>query len=320
MVELAPTRHDRSATPWVIALSVATLLAPLLARQTPGGIADPAASRHRPPATVLTAIELADGTTLLADHVTPLPDGGVEVLHAGVQRRLGKEALAPETPKPQMYLLGTDRLGRDLLARLLHGWRNSLGIAGLAALACLLAGALIGLVAAYSGGMIDRWTMRLVDVSMALPKLFVLLAIAATQDPGPLLLVLLLAAVSWMSVARLVRARALALRGAEFTEAARASGCSAGRILFHHYLPHLRPLLVTLGLLQFSSLILLEAALSFLGAGLAPPTPSLGGLVADAALRGSTSWWMVLFPGLAIALASLTVRWIASRSGDSAFS
>ena len=119
-----------------------------------------------------------------------------------------------------------------------------------------------------------------------------------------------------MSIARLARAEALALRRAEFSDAARASGCSAARILLHHYLPHLRSTLITLGLFQLSSLILLEAALSFVGAGLAPPTPSLGGLVADAALRGSASWWVVLFPGLAIAFASLAFRWLGHQLDD----
>lgn len=297
----------------ILGLAAATLLAPYLARHAPNSIADPGATRDRPPGTHLTAVELRDGTLILADRVLASADGTLAIERRDRQREFVAADRVAKPASIRRYILGTDALGRDLLARLLHGWRNSLAIAAIAMLLALLGGTTVGLLAAYAGGRTDRWAMSLVDIAMALPKLFLLLAVAAALEPGPVLLVLLLAALSWMPIARLARAEASALRRADFSLAARATGCSATEILLRHYLPHLRPMLTTLALLQLSDLILLEAALSFVGAGLAPPTPTLGGLVADAALRGSTTWWMLLFPGAAIALASLASRWAAGR-------
>lgn len=294
-----------------VALLVLTLTAPALAPGAPGAVEDPLVSRHLPPGSGRWAVRLPQGRTLLAERVDIAADGGLTLRRAGTTLAVRPEETLGSPPARRTYWLGTDHLGRDLAARLLHGWRNSLVIALGAALMALAFGCAVGLAAALGGGAWDRWLMRWTDVWRALPKLFVLLALCALRQPGGLLLAIALAGVGWTSIARLSRAEALALRRADFVLSARAAGCAPARIALVHLAPHLRTTLITLGLLQFGNLILLEAALSFVGAGLGAATPTLGGLVADAALRGSPTWWTVLFPGLAIAVASLACHWLA---------
>jgi len=274
---------------------VAILLAPTLPRRSPDEILDPARTRNLPPGSTLDVPRVPPG-----GEVAKLSDGATSLT---VHR---------------LFLLGTDHLGRDLGARLLHGLRNSVVVGLLAAALSVAFGALVGLLSGYSGRRIDTAVMRTVDLATALPKLFVVLAVAASVQPRMSVLIALLASLTWMPVARTVRGEMLALAREDFILAARASGSSLGRLLLRHVLPHLAEPLLTLGALQVANLVLLESALSFLGAGLPLPTASLGGMVAEALLQPETSWWALAFPGFVLTAVGVGCGWAAARLADSA--
>jgi peptide/nickel transport system permease protein len=288
-------------------------IAPSFAPHDPDAILDSVAARNRPPGTLLYAIAMTDGRTLLVDSIEPAPAGGLTVVRQHAREMIDAADLETLETEPWRFVLGTDHLGRDLLSRILHGLRTSLGIALLATLLAVTVGALVGLAAAGAGGWLDEVMMRVVDVLMAVPKLFLVLAIAAVFGPGRGLLIALLAATTWMPIARIVRARTVTLRAATFSSAAQAIGCSPIRVLTRHYLPHLAGTLWTLGVLSVGNLILLASALSFLGAGLPPPIATLGGMVADAALHSAPSWWSLVFPGAAVVLPCLACAWAADQ-------
>ena len=216
------------------------------------------------------------------------------------------------------HWLGTDETGRDLLARLLVGGRATLGIALGATLVAMALGTLVGALAGYRRGVTDALLMRLVDFGLAYPSLFAVLLVASLVPPGPVPLVLVIGATSWMAAARLVRASVRQLHGAVYTEAARSLGASAGRVIRRHHLPNLAGVLVVIGLVQFSRSILAEATVSFLGFGVQPPAPTWGNLLMGAQTSVFTAPWLALAPGLAItltliALASLGIGGPPSR-------
>ena len=216
-------------------------------------------------------------------------------------------AAAPDRPPSLGHPLGTDALGRDALSRLLHGGRISLFVAVAASVLSVLAGAAIGAVAGLSGGRVERLAMRVTEAFMALPKLPLVLVLAsmggfAEADRGPVASALrvaaVIAALSWMDVARLTRTVASRLRSQDFLRAAEALGLPRGRILLRHGLPHLAGPLGVAFALEVSEHLLFESALSFLGLGLAPPTPSWGRLLA-ASFHGLLDRpWMMVIPGL----------------------
>lgn len=216
------------------------------------------------------------------------------------------------------HWLGTDDTGRDLLARLLCGGRTTLGIALGATLVAIALGTLAGALAGYRRGLTDAVLMRLVDFGLAFPSLFAVLLVASIVPPGPVPLVLVIGATSWMAAARLVRASVRQLCSAAYTEAARSLGASAGRVIRRHHLPNLAGVLVVIGLVQFSRSILAEATVSFLGFGVQPPAPTWGNLLMGAQTSVFTAPWLALAPGLAItltliALASLGIGGPPSR-------
>jgi peptide/nickel transport system permease protein len=306
-------RSRRSSAIGLFALTLAAAaLAPVFAPHSPDATPDPGSARDRPPGTTLLAVSLRDGRTLLADKAEAATDGGLTIVRGTTKQTVPGDALSRRQPAVHRLLLGSDHLGRDLFSRLLHGLRNSLAVALAAAGLALVLGAAVGCASAG-----DRWTMRAVDILMAVPKLFLILAVAATLQPRLGILIALLAVTGWMPITRVVRAQVLILRTEDFTQAARASGCSPLRIVIRHYLPHLSDSLLTLGVMRIGNLILLESALSFLGAGLPPPTASLGGMVADAAVLPAASWWTVVFPGVAIVLPCVGCAWVANRIADS---
>jgi peptide/nickel transport system permease protein len=198
------------------------------------------------------------------------------------------------------HLLGTDRFGRDILARMLLAARVSLlvGIVG-----SVLAGAVgigVGALAGWRGGLVDRATLALNDALLAIPRIVLLLVCAALWQPGTLTVVAVLVATGWMSIARLVRAEVLGLRTRSYVEAAGALGARGSRVLWRHVLPNaLGPAIVgiTLGV---GSAILLESGLSFLGLGVQPPQPSWGNMIADGRTQIITAPWVSLAPGLAL--------------------
>jgi len=216
----------------------------------------------------------------------------------------------PGSPDPsgRMHLLGTDHLGRDLLARVIFGARPALMV-GFAAVAISgILGMVVGLLSGYFGGRTDDVFMRLADIQLAFP--FILLAIAVIGVLGPSLpvIIVVIGVSSWVVYARVVRGSVLSLREREFVQAAQALGSGDGRILLRHILPNaLTPWLVV-ATLDMARVIVIESALSFLGLGVQPPTPTWGGMLADGRVYISTAWWLATFPGLAILVTVLGIN------------
>lgn len=207
-----------------------------------------------------------------------------------------------------VHPFGTDDLGRDVLARVVHGGRVSLAIGLLSALVAAVIGTLVGMTGGYAGGWIDDLLMRLTDAALAMPRLPLLMVAAAILVPGLGGLVLLVGAAGWMELARLVRAETLSLKARDFVSAARAAGASARRVAWHHLLPAVVPTLAVATTVAVARAILLESALSFFGVGVRPPTPSWGGMLYQAQASMATEPWLALFPGLAIFATALAVN------------
>ena len=198
------------------------------------------------------------------------------------------------------HWLGTDRLGRDVLTRLLYGARVSLSVGFVAVGIATVIGVFFGSLAGYYGGWVDSVIMRLVDVMLAVPTFFLVLAVIAFLEPNIVNVMAVIGLTSWMGVARLVRAELLSLREREFVLAARALGASDARLIGVHLLPNgLAPVLVA-AVLGVAEAILVESALSFLGLGVQPPFASWGNILTEGKDHIEFAWWLSLFPGLAI--------------------
>jgi len=208
----------------------------------------------------------------------------------------------------QAHLLGTDHLGRDILSRLIYGARISLAI-GISAVAVAgTLGTLIGLVAGYRGGRVDDLCMRLTDTMLAMPFILLALAVIAVLGSSLRNIIFVLGITSWVSYARVVRAEVLTLRTREFVAAAQALGGHGTRIIFRHLLPNVLTPVIVIATLEVARMIILESALSFLGLGVQPPTPTWGGMLADGRAYLSTAWWLATFPGLCIMLSVLGIN------------
>ena len=206
----------------------------------------------------------------------------------------------PVGPNPHA-LLGVDLLGRDILTRLLFGARVSLVTSLMGTLLALLVGLAAGLLAGYYGGLVDTVLSRFVDAMMAIPVLLLAIALASVLRQGSVAMVILvLALVNWTYLARIIRAEVLSLKQREFVEAARATGAGDAAILVRHLLPNLTGPLLVFATLSVAGNILLESALSFLGVGIQPPTPSWGNMIQEGIAFYRVAWWLTLFPGLAI--------------------
>ncbi|MDC6167598.1 ABC transporter permease [Paucibacter sp. XJ19-41] len=213
------------------------------------------------------------------------------------------------------HWLGTDELGRDVYARIVHGGRYSLMIAASTALGAVLMGTLLGLVAGFFKRL-DGPLMRLVDAMMSFPDILLAIALVAILGPSMFNVVLALVLVYTPRVARVVRASTLVLRELLFVEAARAVGVSTGRILWRHILPNLlSPVLVQLSFI-FAYAILAEAGLSFLGVGVPPDIPTWGTMVAGSQSYAHQAFWVVLFPGLAIIFTALSLQLVGDAVRD----
>ena len=289
----------------VALVALAVLAAPLVAPHDPVATVDPAAARLRPPGTRLAAVRLDDGSWLLADEVEVGADR-LRLRSRGDWREVPRRRVANlengAIADHRRFLLGSDRLGRDLLSRVLYGGRVSL-LVGLAAGAMALAlGLAVGGLAGLAGGWLDALLMRAADALLSFPRLFLLLGVAGLFDLTTLWLVLILGTTSWMGAARLVRAAVMATRQRVFVAAARSSGATPGRVLLRHLLPAaLTPVIIDTAL-RVGDLILIEAALSYLGLGIQPPLPSWGNLVADGRDVLLSAWWVAAFPGAALAV------------------
>lgn len=224
--------------------------------------------------------------------------------------------LADQPPSPR-FLLGTDPLGRDVWSRLVYGARISLGIGALAMLVAVTLGALVGSVAGYFRRWVDAMLMRLVDVGLAMPRIFVFLMVVALWDRVALwALVLLIGLTGWFGTSRLVRAEVLSLREREFVAAAGALGAGPARIIFRHVLPNVAAPIIVSAALGIGNVMLLEAGLSFLGMGVPSPKPSWGNMIFDGWHKMEVAPWSATFPGLAISLVVMAFNAVGDALRD----
>lgn len=219
-------------------------------------------------------------------------------------------------PPSRSHPLGTDDLGRDVLSRMIYGSRISLAVGFVAVGIATVIGILFGAMSGYHGGWIDRIIMRFVDIMLSIPTFFLILAVIAFIGPGIWNIMIVIGLTSWMGVARLVRAEFLSLKEREFVLAARALGASNTRIIFSHIMPNsMAPVFVS-AVLGIAAAILVESALSFLGIGVQPPTPSWGNILTLGKDNIEIAWWLSVFPGLAILFTVLAYNLVGEGLRD----
>ena len=243
----------------------------------------------------------------------------VAAMLAGVLATHPPDLPDPESPlRPPLstHVLGTDYLGRDTLSRLLLAARYTLVVAGLTAAVAVTVGAAVGGLAGYYGGAVDTLISRSMDIMLSLPVLPVLIVLGSVMDITPARLISGIALFQWMTVGRLIRAEFLSLRERDFVAAARTLGVPARRIMFIHLLPNaMAPLPVALALVVANA-ILIESALSFLGCGIPPPTPTWGNMLTNAQSYVRIAPWLAVFPGLLITLCVGSVVFVGDALRD----
>ena len=249
--------------------------------------------------TVLLLITIS----LLAPFIAPYDPTAINVRHT-------------LSPPSKTHLLGTDELGRDLLSRIIWGSRVSLKVGFVAAGIAIVIGIVIGAIAGFYGGKVDAILMRFVDIMLAFPTFFLILAVIAILEPNIFTIMAVIGITSWMDVARLVRAEFLSLKERDFVGAARVVGVSDTRLIFRHILPNaLSPVFVaaTFGV---AGAILIESGLSFLGLGVQPPDPSWGNILTSGKDNIEIAWWLSLYPGLAILITVLSYNLVGEGLRD----
>ncbi|MGB9715826.1 MAG: oligopeptide ABC transporter permease [Thermodesulfovibrionales bacterium] len=220
------------------------------------------------------------------------------------------------SPPSKDHLLGTDELGRDLLSRILWGSRVSLKVGFIAVGIAITVGIIIGSISGFYGGLIDNILMRFVDIMLAFPTFFLILAVISILEQSIFTIMVVIGLTNWMDVARLVRAEFLSLKEKDFVAAARVIGASDRRLIFSHILPNaLSPVFVaaTFGI---AGAILIESGLSFLGLGIQPPEPSWGNILTSGKDNIEVAWWLSLFPGLAILITVLSYNLVGEGLRD----
>jgi peptide/nickel transport system permease protein len=260
-------------------------------------------------------------------HRTWVSAFGAALLAAALLAAVAGPALAPASPiaivipdrlqpPDAAHWFGTDQFGRDMLSRVLWGSRYSLGASFTAVVLATGAGSLLGLTGAYAGGRADRLIMRICDVFLAFPALLLAIGVAAVLGAGVKSIVLALAVVYTPRMARVMRGAALPIRHMEYMEAARSGGAGSVRIVARHLFPNCIPALIVQGSISFSQMLLAEAALSFLGLGEAPPTPTWGGMLAEGKDFLTTAPWVSIFPGLCISASVLGLNLVGDTLRD----
>jgi peptide/nickel transport system permease protein len=255
-------------------------------------------------------------------RVRRLPLFALSIIGAFVLCALLANVLSPADPEEQSlrqrftppvwdergtwkHVLGTDRLGRDLLSRIIWGSRVSLTAGVVTVLLASAFGAAVGLVAGYYGGRTDAALMRITDATMSFPVILLALILAVTVGPSFTNVVVAIAVILWARYARVIRGQVLTLMGLDFIAQARIAGAGAWRIITRHLLPNALNTLVVLVTLQVGYVIIVEASLSFLGAGIPPPTPAWGSMIAEGREFVTSAWWVSGLPGIAILLVVL---------------
>jgi len=249
----------------------------------------------------LSALLVIGGSAVFAPQLAPW-DPAKQMLLKRLRPPMWQERGLSEHP------LGTDHLGRDILSRILHGGRISLGVGLIAVTLAALIGVSFGLVAGFFGGRIDALIMRIVDVFLAIPYILLAMGVVFALGPSLLNVILVMGATRWVQFARIVRADVLSLREREFVAGARARGNRSLRLLLRHVLPNALTPIIVVATLELAFMIIYESALSFLGLGVQPPTPTWGWMLADGRNYVATAWWLSTFPGVAIMLTVLAVN------------
>ena len=214
------------------------------------------------------------------------------------------------------HFLGTDSLGRDILSRIFYGARISLSVSLLVIFITAGVGTIVGIIAGYRGGRTDSLLMRITDVSLAIPQILIALLLAVALGPSFKTVVLAMSILGWAFYARLIRGETLRLREADFVAQARIIGCSSLRIMIVHLFPNVINPLIVIATMSVGLVILFEAALSYLGAGIPPPTPSWGSMVSDGRNLVDKAWWISFFPGLAIGLVVMSGNFLGDWIRD----
>lgn len=277
----------------------------------------------RAPERVLRAVTrqrlgLVAGASIATTLLLAVVLGPALISSSPLQQDLATALLPPgSTTERGLHLLGTDDLGRDMLARTLAGGRIPF-LVGFGAVAISgVIGVITGLCAGFFSGATDAVLSRLADIQLSLPNILVALTLLAFTGRNVLMLIAVIAVTGWPSQFRLVRAATLQLRSQPFVEAAIASGQGRLSVIFRHLLPNVRILIVMCATLDFSRALLLQAGLSFLGLGVSPPTPDWGLMVSQGQSQLTFAWWIATFPGLAIVLLVLSVNligdWLSTR-------
>jgi peptide/nickel transport system permease protein len=289
---------------YVIAVTILAILAPLIANRRPLVVKT---------ATGFSFPAFGDFRTDDVDIDRPLPAGRT-LLRPPIRWSANQLDMVNRLNGPSCeHWLGTDDLGRDVLARMIHGARISLLIGFTATAISLLVGSFFGALAGYYGGAVDWCVSRLIELVLCFPFLFLVLGIVALFRPSVLTLVVALGLTSWTTEARYVRGEFLRIRDLDYAVAARASGARDGRIIVRHLLPNaIAPVLVS-ATFGVAWAILMESALSFLGLGVSLPTATWGSILTVAEQHIDTAWWLVVFPGVAIFLTVASFNIVGDR-------